>query len=73
MAEYNGPEVYPPAAWMDECKALVRHEQVWAIIESEWSWLEAWDTGFSPTYAVQCGLLDVLAPEVGASYTNGER
>jgi hypothetical protein len=66
MDEYSGPEVYPPLAWMDQCKALVRHEVVWELLD-EWSWLTAWETGWSPAHAVHIALLDVLAPEVGAA------
>jgi hypothetical protein len=68
--EYQGPEVYPPTAWIDQCKALVPNDQVWVLL-GEWSWLEAWDTGLSPIQAVHFALLDVLAPEVGASYMIG--
>lgn len=66
------PEVYPPHSWVAQCKALVPREEVWAIIyhpSTGWSqWLEAWDSGFTPTQAVGCALLDVLAPEVGAAH-----
>lgn len=68
---YQGPEVYPPTAWMDQCKSLVRDDHVWALIshpETGWQWLEAWDSGLTPTQSVGCALLDVLAPEVGASH-----
>jgi hypothetical protein len=52
--------------WLKECKALVRHASVWAIIWNEWDWAEAWATDLSPAQAVRFALLDVLAPEVGA-------
>lgn len=72
MEDYTGPEVYPPRAWVEECKALVKHEEVWVLIAG-WPWLEAWDTGTSPQQAVHFALLDVLAPEVGAAYTEEAR
>lgn len=66
--DYQGPEVYPPQHWIDQCKALVRHSEVWALL-AEWSWLESWDSGLSPMQSVHCALLDVLAPEVGAAWS----
>jgi len=59
--------------WLGQCKALVRHPQVWAIIENEWSWVEAWDMDLTPGMAVSCALLDVLTPEVGKSFVIEER
>ena len=56
---------------MDRCKAFVPNEEVWALL-SEWSWLEAWDTGISPMQAVHYALVDVLAPEIGAFYKDHE-
>lgn len=64
MEDYSGPEVYPPTSWMAQCKALVKHPQVWSLIEDEWPWLESWDSGLTPVQSVGCALLDVLAPEV---------